>query len=112
MSTPVRAFSSISNGCSCTHGTHQEAQKLTMETLPEARSRLVKPGTAPLSSRRASSGGKSVAGAGLPISAEGSREGSPERRANANSPAMAANNRSGTTRPSRRRGRSRLAGSG
>ena len=59
-----------------------------------------------LSSRRPSSGGKSVAGTGLPISAEGSREGSPERRANANSPAMAANNRSGTTNPSRRRGRS------
>ena len=59
-------------------------------TLPLASSVLAKPGTGLPSSTRPSRGANCVAGAGLPISADGSFEGSPVFKAKANTATSAA----------------------
>src|SRR5215467_4176307 len=79
---PVGSLSLTRTGCSSRHGTHHVAQKLTTETSPCARSKLVKPATGwPAPSVKPSIGLSSVGGAILPIKADGSLEGSPARRA-------------------------------
>src|SRR5215475_15624319 len=86
--TPAFSLSLTRTGCSSTHGMHHDAQKLTIETSPCARSKLAKPPTGrPAPSVKPSSGFSSVGGAILPIKAEGSLEGSPARRAKAKRPA-------------------------
>ena len=69
---------------------HHDAQKLTTLTLPLASSVLEKPGTGLPSSTRPSRGANCVAGAGLPINADGSFEGSPVFKAKANTATSAA----------------------
>src|SRR5262249_10068777 len=66
---------------------HHEAQKLTTETAPLASSELAKPAIGrPAASVSPPSACSSMAGGLLPIRAEGSLEGSPLRRAKANTP--------------------------
>ena len=81
--------SSISSGCSCRQGAHQDAQTLTTVTRAlevgagEARDRL------PVARSGPSSGASAKAGAGRPIRAEGTCDGSPRRRAGSGTAAPA-----------------------
>ena len=65
------------NGTSSAQGTHHDAQTLTKVTL-SLNAALLSPGTGLPSTVSPGSGGRSVTGAGLPINADGSRDGSPE----------------------------------
>jgi len=68
----------ISIGCSSRQGTHQEANTFRSVGSPWASAALLKPATgAPSSPFRPSSGGRVKSGTGLPMSAEGRRDGSP-----------------------------------
>ncbi len=68
--------SASSSGASSWQGTHHDAQTFTRLTLP-ANVALLRPGTALPFTSSPGTGGSSVGGTGLPISADGSREGSP-----------------------------------
>src|ERR1700723_1515688 len=86
--------SSVSNGASSWHGTHQDAQTLTSETLP-LKAEGSSPGIgAPLLASPCNAG-NGVCGAGWPIRADGMREGSPSPNRNQKIAASAAKTTSG-----------------
>src|SRR5262252_2636567 len=102
---PVFARRATSKGCSCAQGAHQDAQKFTTDTWPCPRSAPLKPATGLAPSANPSNAGRAICGAGLPIRADGKREGSPLFRASAKMTVMAAKMPSGHSsvwgRPSR-----------
>ena len=98
----LSSASFISSGASSWQGTHHDAQTLTSVTAP-VKSALAMPGTGAPSRTRPATGGSGVSGTGRPISADGSRDGSPEPSRNRNSAASARNTSSGSSTISRRR---------
>ena len=106
---PGSWLSASSRGCSTWHSTHHEANTLTMVGSPWARSAAAKPGTAVPSAIRPSIAGRLKSGTGLPISAEGRREGSPPCSAYQNRPASTAKISKGSAGPSRRKDGARVA---
>src|SRR3954454_12357214 len=86
-------------GCSSWHGTHHDAQTLTIVGAPFARSDASKPATPALVPATPSIAGKLKGGTGLPTSAEGSLDGSPLWRANQKRLARPAKTTSGRARP-------------
>src|SRR5262245_22142327 len=72
-------LNSVNSAASWWHGTHQDAQTLTMLIFP-FKTAGSSPGTCAPSVTRPCNDGNAVCGAGRPIKAEGIREGSPSPR--------------------------------